>query len=450
MKITVFGSGYVGLVTGACLANIGHEVVCMDIDQEKIEDLQNGVIPIYEPGLDLIIKENYLAGRLSFTTDVKKAVAFGELQFIAVGTPPDESGASDLRYVLAVARSIAEHMDEPKIVIDKSTVPVGTADKVVSAMTKILGERGSTLSFEVCSNPEFLKEGSAILDFTKPSRIIIGTESDYVISRMRECYGAFVDHPDNMICMDVRSAEFTKYAANTMLASKISLMNEFANIAEHFGVDIENVRKGIGSDPRIGYSFIQPGCGYGGSCFPKDVQALSMSAASVGYEAHMLKAIEKINRNQKTTLFAKLSGVLGRNLNGKTIAVWGLSFKPNTDDMREAPSRVLMESVWAAGGKVQAYDPESMTEARRIYGQREDLALCGDRDAALSGAHALVICTEWDVFREADLHFIKSQLAAPLIVDGRNIYDPEKVRDAGLMYFAVGRASSLTKIEKGI
>ncbi|NRP60348.1 UDP-glucose/GDP-mannose dehydrogenase family protein [Marinobacterium sp. xm-d-564] len=450
MQITVFGTGYVGLVTGACLADAGHEVTCVDVDQAKIDGLKRGTIPIYEPGLEPIVIENHRAGRLHFTTDAAEAVRFGEVQFIAVGTPPDEDGSADLRYVLTVARTIAEHMDAPKIVVDKSTVPVGTADKVSAAIAKVLTSRSSDIPYEVCSNPEFLKEGSAIEDFTKGARIVVGTQSDWVINRMRECYAPYNRNHEKLMFMDVRSAELTKYAANAMLATKISFMNELSNLAERLGADIENVRKGIGSDPRIGYHFIYPGCGYGGSCFPKDVQALAKTAAEVDYDAELLKAVESVNLRQKTTLFTKLNNAFDGDLKGRTIAVWGLSFKPNTDDMREAPSRTLMESIWTAGGKVKAFDPEAMEETHRIYGDRDDLTLVDDREAAVEGADALVICTEWKSFRAVDFAWLKEQLASPVIVDGRNLYDPVQVRNAGLVYFAVGRADSIAIINKGM
>jgi UDPglucose 6-dehydrogenase len=443
VKITVFGTGYVGLVTGACLADAGHEVTCVDVDQAKVDGLKRGIIPIYEPGLEPIVIENHRAGRLHFTTDAAEAVKFGEVQFIAVGTPPDEDGSADLRYVLTVARTIAEHMNAPKIVVDKSTVPVGTADKVTAAIAEVLASRSSDIPYEVCSNPEFLKEGSAIEDFTKGARIVVGTQSDWVINRMRECYAPYNRNHEKLMFMDVRSAELTKYAANAMLATKISFMNELSNLAERLGADIENVRKGIGSDPRIGYHFIYPGCGYGGSCFPKDVQALAKTAAEVDYDAELLKAVESVNLRQKTTLFTKLNNAFDGDLKGRTIAVWGLSFKPNTDDMREAPSRTLMESIWAAGGKVKAFDPEAMEETHRIYGERDDLTLVDDREAAVEGADALVICTEWKNFRAVDFAWLKEQLSAPVVVDGRNLYDPKQVREAGLIYFAVGRADSI-------
>ncbi|MCK5874485.1 MAG: UDP-glucose/GDP-mannose dehydrogenase family protein [Alcanivoracaceae bacterium] len=442
MNITIFGTGYVGLVTGACLADVGHNILCVDVDAAKVDGLKRGVIPIYEPGLEPMVKRNVAERRLSFTTDAAEGVAFGELQFIAVGTPPDEDGSADLKYVLAVARTIAAHMADHRVVIDKSTVPVGTADKVRSAMSEVLAQRGVQIDFDVCSNPEFLKEGAAIEDFSKPSRIVIGTDSERVEKLMRECYAPFNRNHDKMIVMDVRSAELTKYAANAMLATKISFMNEMANLAERLGADIEAVRIGIGSDPRIGYHFIYPGAGYGGSCFPKDVQALARTASQVGYAAPLLNAVEAVNDAQKQTLFAKLSKALG-SVAGKTIAVWGLSFKPETDDMREAPSRVLVEAILAAGGRVQAFDPQANHEASRIFGKRERLNLVDSREAAVDGADALVICTEWKAFRAVDFDWLRSQLGDAVVVDGRNLYDPEKVAAAGLQYWAVGRGRSI-------
>ena len=444
MKITVFGTGYVGLVTGACLADTGHEVLCVDVDPAKVDALERGDIPIYEPGLAALVARNREEGRLRFTTDATEGVAFGTLQFIAVGTPPDEDGSADMQYVLAVAATIGRHLDGYKLVINKSTVPVGTADRVRAAISAELAARGVEHGFDVCSNPEFLKEGAAIEDFTRGPRIIVGTDSDTVRELMRECYGPYNWNHDKLMFMDVRSAELTKYAANAMLATKISFMNEMANLAERLGADIENVRLGICSDPRIGYHFIYPGCGYGGSCFPKDVRALSHTARTLGYEADLLGAVENINERQKTTLFSKLSTALDGNLRGKTIAVWGLAFKPNTDDMREAPSRALMEAVWAAGGAVQAYDPEANDECRRLYDGRDGLLLVDHRMEALNNADALVICTEWKEFRVADFEAIRDALHTPVVVDGRNIYEPEIVHRAGLLYFAVGRGDSLT------
>ncbi|MCM2130744.1 UDP-glucose dehydrogenase family protein [Larsenimonas rhizosphaerae] len=443
MKITVFGTGYVGLVTGTCLADVGHDVVCMDVDADKISRLEQGEIPIFEPGLSTMVERNVSSGRLRFTTDAEAAVAHGVLQFIAVGTPPDEDGSADLKYVLAVASTIGEYMQDYKVVIDKSTVPVGTADRVTAALQAKLDERGASLSFDVCSNPEFLKEGAAIEDFTRGARIVVGTDSDKVVELMRECYGPYNRNHDKLMFMDVRAAELTKYAANAMLATKISFMNEISNLAERLGADVEAVRRGIGSDPRIGYQFIYPGCGYGGSCFPKDVQALARTASQVGYEAELLNSVEAVNYRQKTTLFRKLSAAFNGELKGKTIAVWGLAFKPNTDDMREAPSRTLMEAIWEAGGRVQAYDPEAMKECRRIYGDRDDLVLVADQSQAVRGADALVIVTEWKEFRTLDFNWLKDQLSLPVLIDGRNLYEPDAVHEAGLMYYAIGRGESL-------
>ena len=440
MKVTVFGTGYVGLVQGAILADVGHQVVCVDVDAEKIERLKQGHIPIYEPGLETVVKENYATGRLNFTTDAAQAVQHGDMHFIAVGTPPDEDGSADLRYVLAVASAIAENMESDKIIINKSTVPVGTADKVHACVAEKLAERGrNDLNFDVVSNPEFLKEGSAVADCQRPDRIIIGTANNDTIEVMRELYAPFNRNHDKVIVMDVRSAELTKYAANCMLATKISFMNEIANLSERLGADIEMVRQGIGSDPRIGYHFIYPGVGYGGSCFPKDVQALIRAAGNIDFDATLLKAVESRNKEQKTTLFAKIHQHFGGKLEGKTFALWGLSFKPNTDDMREAPSRVLMEALWSAGAQVKAYDPEAMEETQRIYGTRDDLSLCGTKEAALKEADALVIMTEWQSFRAPDFDLIKKQLKAPVVFDGRNLYEPGRMRRKGFTYYSVGR-----------
>jgi UDPglucose 6-dehydrogenase len=442
MRITIFGSGYVGLVTGACLADAGNNVVCVDVDAAKVAMLQRGEMPIHEPGLDAVVKRNFDAGRLRFTTSAQEGVQHGLYQLIAVGTPPDEDGSADLRYVLAVARSIGEHMTEYKVVITKSTVPVGTADKVREAVAASLAGRRAAVPFDTVSNPEFLKEGAAINDFMKPDRVIIGTDSDRATELLRSLYEPFTHNRDRMIVMDVRSAELTKYAANAMLATKISFMNELANLAEHFGADIEAVRQGIGSDPRIGYAFIYPGVGYGGSCFPKDVQALKRSADEVGYEASVLTAVESVNNRQKHVLFNKIKAHFG-DLRGKTIALWGLAFKPNTDDMREAASRVLMESLWSAGAKVRAYDPVAMPECLRIYGKRDDLVLCKSSPEVLEGADALAIVTEWREFRSPDFDAIKSVLRTPAIFDGRNLYDPAQMARAGFSYYAIGRGKRL-------
>lgn len=442
MKVTVFGIGYVGLVQAAILAEVGHNVICVDVDEGKVERLKQGQIPIYEPGLEPLVKENHAAGRLNFTTNAIEGVNHGEVQFIAVGTPPDEDGSADLKYVLAVASTIAQHMDRHQIVVDKSTVPVGTGDKVQAQIAKILAERGrSDLTFNVVSNPEFLKEGSAVADCMKPDRIVIGTDSQHAEEVMRELYAPFNRNHEKIIVMDVRSAELTKYAANCMLATKISFMNEMANLAEILGADIEAVRHGIGSDPRIGYHFIYPGVGYGGSCFPKDVQALIRTADHINFDAKVLKAVEARNNEQKTTLFAKINKHFNGNLKGKTFALWGLSFKPNTDDMREAPSRVLMEALWEAGAKVQAYDPEAMHETQRIYGNREDILLCGTKESALKHADALVIVTEWQAFRAPDFDAIKELLSEATIFDGRNMYDLKRMQKRGFTYYSVGRSS---------
>jgi UDPglucose 6-dehydrogenase len=441
MKVTIYGSGYVGLVTGACLAEVGNDVLCVDIDQNKIDMLLQGGIPIFEPGLDKMVAKNIEADRLNFTTDAAEGVAHGLFQFIAVGTPPDEDGSADLQYVLAVAKSIGEHMNEYRIIIDKSTVPVGTADKVRDTINSSLAKRESKAEFDVVSNPEFLKEGAALDDFMKPDRIVVGTDNPRVTELLRELYAPFNRNHDRLVAMDIRSAELTKYAANAMLATKISFMNELSNLAELLGADIENVRIGIGSDPRIGYSFIYPGCGYGGSCFPKDVQAqaLERTANEIGYNAELLSAVEAVNNRQKEKLFSKIQAHFDGNLAGKTIAIWGLAFKPKTDDMRAAPSRTLMEALWEAGAKVQAYDPEAMDEARRIYGDRNDFALMDSPNAALEGADVLTVVTEWSAFRSPDFDLIKTQLSEPTIFDGRNLYDSTRLRAEGFNYYCIGR-----------
>jgi UDPglucose 6-dehydrogenase len=443
MKVTVFGIGYVGLVQAAVMAEVGHDVVCIDVDQAKVDKLKQGHIPIFEPGLTPLVKSNYEAGRVDFTTDAARGVEHGEVIFIAVGTPPDEDGSADLKYVLAVAETIATYMTKHKVVINKSTVPVGTADRVKAKISQTLEKLDKKITFDVVSNPEFLKEGAAVNDCMRPDRIILGTDSAKAEKKLRELYSPFNRNHDKIIVMDIRSAELTKYAANCMLATKISFMNEMANLAELFGADIENVRRGIGSDPRIGYQFIYPGCGYGGSCFPKDVQALVRSAQSVGYTAQVLEAVEAVNYAQKEKLFEYILRHFGGNVSGKTVALWGLSFKPNTDDMREASSRVLMERLWAAGAKVKAYDPEAMEETQRIYGSRAELSLMGTKEAALDGADFLVICTEWQAFRAPDFELIKSKLTLPLIFDGRNLYEPQMMMEYGLHYYAIGRGLSV-------
>ncbi len=443
MNVTVFGVGYVGLVQGAVLADVGHNVCCVDVDESKIEGLKQGIIPIFEPGLSELVLTNYEKGRLSFTTDPVEGIKFGELQFIAVGTPPDEDGSADLQYVLAVAEKIATHMDSRKIVIDKSTVPVGTADKVKARIESVLKDRGADIEFHVVSNPEFLKEGSALDDCMRPERIIVGTDSDEATEVINELYEPFSRNHDKIMIMDVRSAEFTKYAANCLLATKISFMNEMSNLAERLGVDIEQVRRGIGSDSRIGYQFIYPGCGYGGSCFPKDVQALERSANEIGYKAEILQAVERVNYKQKEKLFQHISSFYNGELAGKTFAVWGLAFKPNTDDMREASSRVLMEALWDAGAKIQAYDPEAMEEAQRIYGTRDDLTLMGTKEAALHGADGLAIVTEWKSFRVPDFAKLYEELGDKVVFDGRNLYEPSRVEKLGLAYYGIGRGRSI-------
>jgi len=438
MKVTIYGSGYVGLVTGACLAQVGNDVLCVDVDENKINRLNNGEIPIYEPGLEDMVHENAKAGRLKFTTDAKEGVEHGLFQFIAVGTPPDEDGSADLQYVLAVAETIGHHMADYRVIIDKSTVPVGTADKVRDKVSSTLAARDANIEFDVVSNPEFLKEGDALQDFMSPDRIVIGTDNVRTAELIRTLYAPFNRNHERLITMDIRSAELTKYASNAMLATKISFMNELSNLAEKLGADIEKVRVGMGSDPRIGYHFIYPGCGYGGSCFPKDVQALERTANEVGYKAELLQAVESVNKRQKEVLFAKISKHFP-DLKGKTFAIWGLSFKPKTDDMREAPSRVLMESLWKAGAKVRAYDPEAMEETTRIYGERDDLTLCESVDNTIEGADALVIMTEWTQFRSPDFDHLKSTLSEPVIFDGRNLYDTEQLDKMGITYYAIGR-----------
>jgi len=442
MKITIFGSGYVGLVTGACLADAGNQVLCVDVDERKIALLKSGGVPIHEPGLEGVVKRNVDAGRLSFTTDAKQGVDHGLFQLIAVGTPPEEDGSADLRYVLAVAHTIGEHMTDYKVVVTKSTVPVGTADKVRVAVAGSLAARGAAIDYDTVSNPEFLKEGAAIADFMKPDRVVVGTDSTRAADLMRALYEPFTRNRDRMIVMDVRSAELTKYAANAMLATKISFMNELANLSEFLDADIEQVRLGIGADPRIGYAFIYPGAGFGGSCFPKDVRALKHSAGEVGYEAAILGAVEQVNDRQKKILFGKIQAHFG-DLRGRTIAVWGLAFKPNTDDIREASSRVLIESLWAAGAAVRAYDPVAMPECRRVYGERADLVLCKSSPEALVGADALAIVTEWQEFRSPDFDHIKTALKTPVIFDGRNLYDPAHMARAGFSYYAIGRGKHL-------
>ncbi|GAB1258040.1 UDP-glucose/GDP-mannose dehydrogenase family protein [Aurantivibrio plasticivorans] len=440
MNITVFGAGYVGLVQATALAEVGHHVKCVDVDQAKVDKLTQGEIPIYEPGLSPMVKENVSAGRLSFTTDAVDAIQHGKVIFIAVGTPSGDDGSADLKYVIKVAETIGENLTEQKFVVNKSTVPVGTADLVKETIKGVLNKKGTQgVEVTVLSNPEFLKEGSALSDFMKPDRIIIGTDSEAAEDAMRELYAPFSRNHEKIMVMDVRSAELTKYAANCMLATKISFMNEIANLAERMGADIEKVRQGLGSDPRIGYHFIYPGAGYGGSCFPKDVRALIHASKSVDFDPKILQSVEDRNNDQKSTLFKKVEKHFGGDLKGKTFALWGLAFKPNTDDMREAPSRVVMESLWAAGAKVQAFDPEAMNECQHIYGVREDLSLVGTKEAALQGADALIIVTEWQEFRAPDYDAFKKHLKTPTVFDGRNLYEPERMQANGIQYYSVGR-----------
>ena len=443
MRVTIFGSGYVGLVTGACLADAGNHVMCVDVDAAKIEQLNRGEVPIHEPGLEALIRRNAEAGRIEFTTDAPRAVEHGLFQLIAVGTPPGEDGSADLRYVLTVARTIATHLNRYCIVITKSTVPVGTADKVRAELERTLGERGVKVEFDVVSNPEFLKEGAAIADFMKPDRVVIGTDNPRTTELMRALYEPFTRNHDRLIVMNIRSCELTKYAANAMLATKISFMNELANIAERVGADIEKVRIGIGSDPRIGYSFIYPGTGYGGSCFPKDVQALIRSAHEAGHEPQILNAVESVNGRQKEVLFRKMQRHFTGGLEGRTVALWGLAFKPNTDDMREAPSRALIDLLLKAGARVQAYDPVAAAEARRIYAGQTGLVLAKNAYEAAQGADALAIVTEWQEFRSPDFERLRQLLKAPVIFDGRNLYDPAMVSRFGLTYHAIGRGKPL-------
>ena len=440
MKITVIGTGYVGLVSGACLAEVGNDVLCLDLDLEKIRVLEAGGIPIYEPGLQDMVQRNVAAGRLHFTTDVARAVRHGTIQFIAVGTPPDEDGSADMQYVLTAARSIGRLMTDYKVVVDKSTVPVGTADKVHEAIADELGQRGVQTPFAVVSNPEFLKEGAAVEDFMRPDRIIVGASDEHAISLMRALYAPFQRNRERLIVTDARSAELTKYAANAMLATRISFMNELANLAEKLGADIEMVRQGMGSDPRIGYHFLYPGCGYGGSCFPKDVKALIKTAAGAGdVDLKVLMAVEAANSAQKHVLGRKIKQRLGDDLTGRHFAVWGLAFKPNTDDMREAPSLELLTDLLAAGATVTAYDPAAMHEAQRVLGNEPRVRYAQSPNDALEGADALVIVTEWKEFRSPDFELIKERLKQPLIVDGRNLYDPALVRGMGFDYLAIGR-----------
>lgn len=441
MKVSIFGSGYVGLVTAACFAEAGNTVVCVDVDESKVASLRQGICPFFEPGLETLLKQGQTAGRLRFTTDAAEAVRHGLFQFIAVGTPPGEDGSADLQYVLQVAETIGAHMDGYRVVVTKSTVPVGTADKVAATLSARLSTRGTDVAFDVVSNPEFLKEGAAVNDFRKPDRVVVGADAPRAAELMRALYAPFNRNHDRILLMDVRSAELTKYAANAMLATKISFMNELANIADRVGADIERVRIGIGSDPRIGYHFIYPGAGYGGSCFPKDVKALAHTAREAGHAAELLDAVESVNKRQKQVLIDKLRKHFG-SLRGKTIAVWGLAFKPNTDDMREAPSRVLMEAVWAEGGRIRAFDPVAGTVTRSLYPDKEGLVLTDSPEAAVEGADAWVLMTEWRLFQSPDFDDLGARMKTRVLFDGRNIYDPEIARSAGFTYYGIGRAAN--------
>ena len=445
MQITIFGTGYVGLVTGACLAEVGNDVVCVDVDAAKITRLQAGEIPIFEPGLEEVVGDNRANGRLRFTTEAVDAIAHSQMLFIAVGTPPDEDGSADLSHVLTVASTIGKNLREYSVIVNKSTVPVGTAARVQQAIADELAARKADIPFDVVSNPEFLKEGDAVKDCMRPDRIVIGTSSQRAIEQLKQLYAPFNRNHERLVLMDVRSAELTKYAANAMLATKISFMNEMANIAERVGADIELVRHGIGSDPRIGYSFIYPGAGYGGSCFPKDVRALEHTARQRGYEARLLRSVEAVNDAQKGKLYELIERHFQGTLRGKTIAVWGLAFKPNTDDMREASSRRLLQQLWDAGACVRAYDPEAGAEARRLFGERADLVLCDDAQTALQGADGLAVVTEWKAFWSADLARIRAALRTPVIFDGRNIYEPAAVEAAGIAYYGIGRGRSVQR-----
>jgi UDPglucose 6-dehydrogenase len=439
MKITVVGTGYVGLVSGTCLAEVGNDVLCVDVDEKKIRILNDGGIPIYEPGLEAMVKRNRDAGRLRFTTDVAEGVRHGQIQFIAVGTPPGEDGSADLQYVVAAARNIGRHMEDYRVVVDKSTVPVGTGDKVRAAIAEELAARGADLPFSVVSNPEFLKEGAAVEDFMRPDRIVVGADDARAVELMRRLYAPFQRNHERLFIMDVRSAELTKYAANAMLATRISFMNELALLAEKLGADIELVRQGIGSDPRIGYHFLYPGCGYGGSCFPKDVKALLKTSQDFGNELKVLNAVEQANERQKQVLSEKISARFGDSIEGMRFALWGLAFKPNTDDMREAPSRVVVADLLARGATVCAYDPVAIEEAERAFGLQPKIAYAANPMSALVGADALVIVTEWKEFRSPDFDEMKRRLRQPVVFDGRNLFDPAQVRESGLEYYPIGR-----------
>lgn len=448
MRATLFGTGYVGLVTGTCLAEVGHDVFCVDVDAAKIDKLNAGVIPIYEPGLQPMVQANHAAGRLRFTTDAAEGIAHAEVVFIAVGTPPDGDGDADLRYVVEVARTIGANITRPTVIVNKSTVPVGTADRVRAVIAGELERRGVDVAFDVVSNPEFLKEGDAVNDCMRPDRIIVGSDSPSAVERLKRLYAPFNRNHERILVMDVRSAELTKYAANAMLATKISFMNEIANVAECVGADVEMVRQGIGSDPRIGWHFIYPGAGYGGSCFPKDVRALSRTAFKCEYRTELLDAVEAVNERQKSHLFELIVRHYGGEdaLKGKTVAVWGLAFKPNTDDMREASSRRLLEQLWRAGARVRAFDPEARETTEAIYRDREGLVLCESAHEALDGADALAVVTEWKQFRSPDFPRLRHALADAVIFDGRNLYHPAEVEAAGIAYYGIGRGRSLRSV----
>jgi UDPglucose 6-dehydrogenase len=447
MKASIIGTGYVGLVTGACLADVGNHVLCLDVDERKIARLKAGEIPIYEPGLEAIVRSNVAAGRLRFTTDAAEGARYAQVQMIAVGTPPGEDGSADLTHVIAAARGIATHMDGPRIIVDKSTVPVGTADKVREAVTQVLSQRGSKHSFAMVSNPEFLKEGAAVEDFMRPDRIVIGADDPGAIAAMRELYAPFQRNHERIQVMDVRSAELTKYAANAMLATRISFMNELALLAERLGADIEHVRVGIGSDPRIGYHFLYPGAGFGGSCFPKDVSALIRTAAENGVDLKVVRAVEEANERQKGVLAEKIVRRFGERLDGRRFAMWGLSFKPNTDDMREAPSRVVIAALRSRGAEVVAFDPVAIDEARHIFSDDPGVSFAGSAMDAVRGADALVIMTEWKAFRSPEFDDLRAELKHPVIFDGRNLYEPAVVESHGLEYYAIGRPQ--TRVAKG-
>ena len=439
MNITIFGTGYVGLVTGACFAEMGNQVICVDIDAEKVASLNEGHLPILEPGLPSLVAENTAASRLTFTTNPRRGVVHADVIFVAVGTPPGDDGSVDLQNVWAVAETIGEHLQRPTVVASKSTVPVGTAETVRETIQAKLNDRGVDIHFAVVSNPEFLKEGAAVADFMKPDRVVIGSDDEHATRLLERLYAPFNRNHDKFLHMDVRSAELTKYAANVMLATRISLMNEFASFADRVGADIEAVRQGIGSDPRIGYQFIYAGCGYGGSCFPKDVRAMTHMARQAGFDAEITRSVEAVNERQKRILIDRLHDYFGGDLTGLTLALWGLAFKPNTDDMRDAPSRVIMEAAWESGATVRAYDPGALAKAARLYGPREDLVLCRQRDDALAGADALVVVTEWNEFRSPDFAAIKAALKQPVIFDGRNLYDPDLLASLGFTHVGIGR-----------